>query len=186
MAAPIIVRPVIRTPERRTKDRDWVAFVISMVSFVISILSFFFSTLLEVDDIRVVIHEVPYLDGKEDGTLSIYGGAKFAFMNSGNRPGSILAVNAIARTAKKDEGANAKCLLKNELTGIPLIFGIDPFVLEPGKITNVQSSKISGWGIDPINDEPGTYSMDKNVYSPKGGDVLLICIQATIATPIAS
>ena len=184
MAAPIIVRPIIRTtPERPKKERDWFAFVISIVSFMISVFSFFFATLLEADDVRIVIDELPYVTVFEK-TLRLGGNIRLAVVNSGNRTASVLSLNAVARNSTKDEGVNAPCIPESKfLSNIPIQFGFSPVVLKPGDIANLQSSNFIGPGIRPP--KSGEYSsyIDRNTYTPKAGDFILVCIQATVATP---
>jgi|SRR5580700_2017425 hypothetical protein len=123
-------------PEESMKDRDWVAFVISIVSFVIAVLSFFFSTLLVWDDLRLVISEVPTITVDGENQLWFKGSIKFAVINSGNRPVSILSLDATARRAKKDDCVEAECVVKDETLPFHLTFGfgVQPFVLRPDTI----------------------------------------------------
>ncbi len=184
MAAPIIVRPVIRMPEKAKRERDWAAFLISVVSLLISLASFFFSTLLESDDVRVIIDQVPFLT-VDEGTLYVRDPVRLTVVNYGNRAASILSLVATVRTVAKDEGADAPCISKTTdglWSGYEVQFGLDPFVLKPGDVVNVESKTLAGVAAQQVRKEKNFYTISKRVYAPKSGDRLLVCLRAKAAT----
>ncbi|WP_143039697.1 MULTISPECIES: hypothetical protein [Bradyrhizobium] len=181
----IIVRPVNRSsPLPEKKERHWIAFSISAVSFVISVLSFFFSTLLEADDVRMVIEHTPSVGiDAHSGELIISGNVGLAFVNSGNRSASIMNVKATSRKATIDEGIGAKCSSDKAFGTDWFDFGVEPFVLKPGDIMNVQSKALKGGGVSPKKGEKDTYKLNKDTFSPKVGDVILVCAETNLVTP---
>jgi hypothetical protein len=177
----IVVRPIIQGAKETKKPRDWIAISLSVLSLVISCLGFYFTALLQTDDVRLVIGEVPSVSADDDGSLYMHGAVKLTLVNSGNRAASILSVSAVARKLEEHEGANPQC--EGEKLNF-LGLGIEPFVLKPGDIISVQSKKISGFGIDPkeVNGRQA-YVMNKNLYTPKANDKLLVCVLTTMVTP---
>jgi len=182
MAVPIIVRPVIRSGPEAKKPHDWLAISLSILSLSVSCLSLYFSALLQTDDIRVVVDEIPTLSADGDGSLLIAGAVKLTWVNSGNRAASILAISAVARRLDDSEKSKPTCIGKtppNEFS-----FGIESFVLKPGEIISVRSKRISAYGVEPkksVRDD--TYVMTKSMYTPAPDDSIYVCILTKIVTP---
>jgi hypothetical protein len=176
----IVVRPIIATPKEAKKPRDFVAISLSVLSLAISCLGFYFSTLLQTDDIRLVIDEVPSV-WIDDGSLVMPSVVKLTLVNSGNRAAAVSSINATARKVGTEEGADPKC--EGERLNI-FGLGIEPFVLKPGEIMSVQSKQISGFGVSAQNKEGRQiYVMQKWLYTPEAYDELLVCISITMVTP---
>lgn len=177
----IIVRPIIPAGRETKKPRDWAAISISVLSLIVSCLSFYFTTLLQTDDIRVVIDGAPYLSADDDGSLLIEGQVKLTWVNSGNRTAAILSVAAIGRKLGEGERVNPKCEGEN-WNGFEL--GFEPFVLKPGEIISQHSKGLFGLGISPTKRMGReAYKMRKEFYIPKANDTLLVCIVTKIVTP---
>ncbi len=176
----VVVRPIIRQEKEVKKPRDWAALSLSILSLIVSCCSIYFTALLQMDDIRLVIDDMPSL-GTANGSLVIDGNVALTWVNSGNRAAAVLRVSAMARRLEKTEKALPDCEGKNPF---PMDLGIEPFTLKPGDITRVQSKLISGFGMSQRDSErKDSYEVSKNMYAPAEGDTLLICVVTKMVTP---
>jgi hypothetical protein len=160
-----------------SKWGHWIATLVSAVSFVISIIAFYFSTLQQVDDLRLDFGYplgVDIDDTKK--TLSATAKGALTFINAGNRAAAITRMDFYVfqpdriKPPPRTEG----CLFMNE-RAVTLDF--TPFVVKPGEIV-VNSLKSIGIASFPFSQLRKQKSdQHPEWYGIRG------CISFEIATP---
>ncbi|MEH2486266.1 hypothetical protein [Bradyrhizobium sp. AZCC 2230] len=156
--------------------RDWLPVGISVISLAVSLVTFYINALLQVDDVRVMIGDPPYVSTDTNGDTLIEGGQQFSFINSGNRSAAVTTVSGLSR--RLNPAANKTCASPLQFQEFPIILDAQPFVLKPSEIvvtTPTMASKKDRRG--------APFRIPKSVFSAKVGDQVLICLNVNVVTP---
>jgi hypothetical protein len=164
--------------------KDWATLFISCLALFISAGAAFFGVIVQLDDLRVVIGDHPYIR-IEEGEARMSGPPELTFINSGNRPASITAVRGVVSRLTGPDDKSLECQKYGELDfdKIPALIDFDtnPFVLKAGEI-NVVTAELKDT-IPWKRRKDGILYIPKMVYQAKLGDAFLVCFSITIVTP---
>ncbi len=86
-----------RQTRERMKAKEWLAIIISIAALGISAVTAYFTLILQSEEMRVFVGEIPLLDRTTDVQLQIIGSLDVAFMNTGTRPILVRQVGLIIR-----------------------------------------------------------------------------------------
>jgi hypothetical protein len=150
--------------------RDWWSFTVSTLAFVISASGFYINTLVETDDVRLILPSTEnraYLDYDNDsGFIKLQNAGDAVLVNAGNRTTVISGYDHMGMagrdTKPKDCQANGRLFMSAE-------DNFKPLVIRPGEASVVKIE-------DTIL--PGMFT-----NHVKKGDVITVCIRFYIATP---
>jgi hypothetical protein len=120
-------RKRLRGPEKPSQPRDrmkvkqWVAIVISIVALGISAVTAYYSVILQSEEKRVFVDQIPLLIRTADTRLQVEGILDIAFVNTGTRPIVVRSVDLIIEDASKKR--TQQSLRFNTWIGILFCYG---------------------------------------------------------------
>jgi hypothetical protein len=156
-----------KKPELSKSFRDWGAFTLSALAFVISAAGFYMNTLMETDDLRLVI---PQESGaritlNKDDSISVENAGSAVLVNAGNRTTVVVGYDHVGTYGKDTKPKD--CRSQNQFMYPDEKF--KPLVIRPGEAASFEigSSFLPG----------------KFAYIIESGDTVVECLRFYIATP---
>jgi hypothetical protein len=162
------------------EKRGWsgpVGVVTGIVALALSATSLYFTTVRQVDDVRVIADEAPWIFVNDAGLTGTWAIQRLTFINSGTRSVAITSV-ALALVKPKSE-SDADCL-KNPV--LFLSYASDPFVIKASEIVVKQFADLDPAMARIWQTEPDNVHLSKIKWYERG-EVGLTCVRLSVVTP---
>jgi hypothetical protein len=158
--------------------REWAAFVLSTLAIVISITTAYLTTLRTLDELKVVVDRRPVLFLWSDGkSMMTYGVLSVLFINSGNRPISVLSVSLCYGEAKEVRG-------RTTCNGVLIDTNFDGVVIDEKKVLLKEISlrlRVLFFEGDNLSKEDSAFTFNAAKALERG--VISMCAVFRVATP---
>ena len=150
--------------------------LVTAITLAISITALYFSSLLQADDLRVVMDDGPALAASAFHEAFVQSDLVVTFINSGNQSAAITFTSVFFKNANQKKELTS-C---NEAPVLFLDYKMEPVVLKPGELavrTLREPSENLLW-------QPNTAGGLRTSVAPFGiGDLVLTCIRFGVTTP---
>jgi hypothetical protein len=168
--------------ERKKAQRDRWAISISIISLLITLSAFVLGSLLQKDDVRVVIGEPPGVNVNEKGEIYVSGSQTLTFINSGNRAAAVTDIGALAWNASGSEKPKTDCVESQQEPSFPTPLESRQFVLKNGEfsVINLDVREQLFW---KKRKDGNIYFMGTKDFRVKVGDSFYTCLTLNIVTP---
>jgi hypothetical protein len=137
--------------------RSWTAIAAATIAFILSVAQAYYSFILEKDDLRLVISQIPYvMVDPHTHRLSVRGAGSLLFANYGNSPAPIVRIAlTVAQPVDPDARDNqALCSGTTELVN----YDLDSVILKPGELVAARVERFM-----KVDEAAGTVGKDGSV-----------------------
>jgi hypothetical protein len=162
------------------EKRGWsghVGAITGIAALALSATSLYFTTVRQVDDVRVIADEAPYILVNDAGLTGTWGIQRLTFINSGTRSAAIMSV---ALGLVKPKGKSDVDCQKNPV--LFLSYAGEPFVIKPGEIAIKQFADVNPAIAEIWRTEPGNVRISQIKWYERGENGLT-CVRLSAVTP---